>query len=140
MAGQSSLPYVVGATLEFGPTGFEAYEAANLSHKRVLHWADLVQFEPDEELEALNPAHLGSEVEIVHRGSHKAVRVIDSVGTATRPLDWRQISEKVAGVTRALQPPLDLGRLQRCIQDLPWRPSIADLEAAVMAPSNTARP
>ncbi|MBI4191217.1 MAG: MmgE/PrpD family protein [Betaproteobacteria bacterium] len=133
MAAQYSLPFVAGATLEFGPTRFDAFESANLDDKGILRWADMVEFEYDESLQANFPAHFGTEVEIrLAGGQLRTARVLDSIGTAARPLSWEQILEKANRLTGGLDPALDIARLERAIRGLPTQRSIDDLDVVLM--------
>ncbi len=95
MAAQYSLPYTVGATLAYGPERFDAFEAANLSDSRILAWADRVEVEADEALEASYPAHFGTEVEVAFLdGERRTERVLDSVGTPANPMDIERLRLK----------------------------------------------
>ena len=113
MAAQYSLPFVVGATLEFGPTDHGAFAPENLTHDRILHWADLLKVEPDESLQAQYPEHFGSEVEASFAdGSVRTERVLDSRGTPANPFNWRHLIEKAENMTAGCRPALALDRLQ----------------------------
>ncbi len=119
MAAQYSLPFVVGATLEMGPTRYDAFAADNLANPAILHWADMVEVDFDGEMQAQYPAHFGCEVEVTFAdGRVGAERVLDSRGTPARPLTWPQLHEKAAALTLQCRPRLDLLLLQEAIEDL----------------------
>ncbi len=120
MAAQYSLPFVVGATLEFGPTHYDAFASENLGNAAILRWADMVQVGYDDELQAQYPVHFGTEVEVGFAdGTMRKERVLDSRGTPARPFTWEQLREKAQSLTAPCQPPLDLDLLQVTIQGLP---------------------
>ena len=119
MAAQYSLPFVVGATLELGPTRYDAFAAENLGNPAVLRWADMVEVGYDEEMQAKYPAHFGSEVEVAFAdGATRRERVLDSRGTPARPFTWDQLREKAHALTAQCRPPLDLDLLQEAIHGL----------------------
>jgi 2-methylcitrate dehydratase PrpD len=119
MAAQYSLPFVVGATLEFGPTDFGAFAPENLDDAEILRWADLVKVEFDQELQAKYPDHFGSEVETVFAdGRVRTERVLDSRGTPARPFTWQHLREKAANLTAACEPPLDIDLLEAVVRSL----------------------
>ncbi len=129
MAAQYSLPFVVGATLEFGPTRYDAFASENLDNASILHWADMVQIEYDEKLQEQYPAHFGTEVEVgFSDGSMRRERILDSRGTPARPFTSEQLREKAESLTAQCQPPLDLDLLQATIEDLPKANSIRVLD------------
>jgi 2-methylcitrate dehydratase PrpD len=119
MAAQYSLPFVVGATIEFGPARYDAFASENLGNTAILRWADMVQVGYDEELQRKYPAHFGTEVEVAFAdGTTRKERVLDSRGTPARPFTWEQLREKAESLTAQCQPPLDLDLLQESIQGL----------------------
>jgi len=133
MAAQYSLPFVVGATLEFGPDRLDAFEPRNLENRAILHWADMVVFEVDEDLDAKFPAHLGTEVEIrLAGGELRTARTLDSLGTPARPLSFEQILDKARALTCSLEPPLDIGGLEEAVRNLRTRRRIDELERVLM--------
>jgi 2-methylcitrate dehydratase PrpD len=126
MAAQYSLPFVVGATLEFGPTRYDAFASENLDKAAILRWADMVQVGYDDEMQAQYPAHFGTEVEVGFAdGTTRRERILDSRGTPARPFTWEQLREKAQSLTAPCQPPLDLDMLQQTIQGLPKAKDIA---------------
>lgn len=119
MAAQYSLPFVVGATLEFGPANYGAFAPENLNDAEILRWADLLKVEFDQELQSKYPDHFGSEVEAVFAdGRVRTERVLDSRGTPARPFSWQQLREKAANLTAECNPPLDLDGLEAAVTSL----------------------
>ena len=133
MAAQYSLPFVVGATLEFGPTGFNAFAPDHLSDAKILRWADLVQVEYDDDLQRQYPAHFGTEVEIGFAdGATRKQRLLDSLGTRARPFTWDYLREKANSLTARCRPILDLDRLRTAVQELPNANDISLLDGLLM--------
>jgi 2-methylcitrate dehydratase PrpD len=129
MAAQYSLPFVVGATLEMGPTRYDAFATENLGNTAILRWADMVQVGYDGDLQAQYPAHFGTEVEVGFAdGTKRIERVLDSRGTPARPFTWDQLQEKALALTAPCRPPLDLGLLRELIQGLPKAKDVVALE------------
>lgn len=134
MAAQYSLPFVVGATLAFGPGRFDAFAAENLADKNILRWADSVRVEYDEELQACFPEHFGTEVEVEFAdGRRETRRVLDSRGTPALPLSWEQIAEKADGLTAGMEPALDMERLQEAVRGLVVAPGTEELDVVLSA-------
>jgi 2-methylcitrate dehydratase PrpD len=139
MAAQYSLPFVVGATLVFGPTRYEAFANDNLDNAAVLRWADMVEVDYDADMQAEYPAHFGSEVELGFAdGSSRRERVLDSRGTPAHPFTWEQLHEKAAALTAQGDPPLDLARLQEAVQNLARAADIRLLDRLLMGSTDAA--
>lgn len=134
MAAQYSLPFVLGATLAFGPERFDAFASENLANPAILRWADMIGVEYDEELQACFPAHFGSEVEVVFAdGETRTQRLLDSRGTPALPLSRAQIAAKAEGLVAGMAPELDMERLQEVILGLHEAPDTRDLDALLSA-------
>jgi 2-methylcitrate dehydratase PrpD len=116
MAAQYSLPFVVGATLEFGPANYGAFAPENLDNSAILHWADLLAIEFDADIQTQYPEHFGSEVEIgLADGTVRKERVLDSQGTPARPFSWKALRDKAENLTSALRPSLELDALWKIV-------------------------
>src|SRR5690606_23985485 len=95
MAAQYSLPFVVGATLAYGPHRYDSYREDKLADRVILSLADLVEGKADAEIEAHYPAQMGTSVEIVLAdGTRRRAKVMDSRGTAANPLSTDALYEK----------------------------------------------
>ncbi|MCG3754003.1 MmgE/PrpD family protein [Amycolatopsis sp. Poz14] len=96
MTAQYSCPYIVGATLAYGPHRYDAYGEEHLADKRILEIAGKVRFEVDSELEErYYPEHFATGVRITFDGGMtKSAMVADSVGTAARPMTTKQLLGK----------------------------------------------
>lgn len=140
MAAQYSLPFVVGATLAFGPGRFDAYAPENLANENILRWADSLEVEYDEELQACFPEHFGTEVEVSFAdGRRETRRVLDSRGTPALPLSWEQIVEKAEGLTAGMEPALDMAGLQETVRGLFEAPNTQELDRVLTADASAMR-
>lgn len=140
MAAQYSLPFVVGATLAFGPGRHDAFSPENLRDPGILRWADMVQVEYDAELQSTFPEKFGSEVELTFTdGETRTRRVLDSRGTPALPLSWEQIVEKAAGLTADMEPALDLAALQDAVRGLRDAPDTRALDTVLTADGPASR-
>jgi len=110
MAAQYSLPFVVGATLVYGPHRYDSYRDDKLADSSILSLADRVECEPDADIEAHYPAQMGTTVEITRAdGTQRSVTVMNSRGTAANPLSTKALYAKAEGLIREIDPAIDLG-------------------------------
>ncbi|WP_018548905.1 MmgE/PrpD family protein [Streptomyces sp. LaPpAH-108] len=100
MTAQYSCPYIVGATLAYGPRRYDAYGEEFLTDERIRRIAGKVRFEVDPELEkAYYPEHFATGVRLRFRdGGTRSAVVVDSVGTARHPMSTEQIVAKGDGL------------------------------------------
>ncbi|MGK8205746.1 MmgE/PrpD family protein [Burkholderia cenocepacia] len=99
MAAQYSCPYIVGATLSYGPYRYDAYDDAFLADPQIRRIAQRVRFEPSDALTQYYPTRFATGARIVRDdGTARASVVIDSVGTPARPLTLDQIIAKGDGL------------------------------------------
>jgi 2-methylcitrate dehydratase PrpD len=99
MAAQYSCPYIVGATLRYGPYRYDAYDETLLADPEIRRIARLVRFELSEALTQYYPARFATGVEFrMQNGTTCSSVVIDSVGTPARPLSIEQILAKGDGL------------------------------------------
>ncbi|MEU6561511.1 MmgE/PrpD family protein [Nocardia nova] len=102
MTAQYSCPYVVGATLAYGPSGYDAYSEEHLDDPRIRTIAGRVRFEVDPELEkTYYPEHFATAVRLTYAdGTVREAQVADSVGTAENPMTIESIRAKADGLAR----------------------------------------
>ncbi|MET9327669.1 MmgE/PrpD family protein [Tsukamurella sp. NPDC003166] len=100
MAAQYSCPYIVGATLAYGPSRYDAYGEAFLADRAITSIADRVRFRLDPELEKrYYPDHFASAVRLTTvDGAVRTAMVVDSLGTAEHPLSVDDIGDKADGL------------------------------------------
>jgi 2-methylcitrate dehydratase PrpD len=99
MAAQYSCPYIVGATLSYGPYRYDAYDEAFLNDPEIRRIAQIVRFEFSEALTQYYPTRFatGARLEL-QDGTVRSSVVVDSVGTPARPLSIEQIIAKGDGL------------------------------------------
>lgn len=112
MAAQFSCPYIVGATLAYGPQRYDAYGDDYLNDPAILAIAAKVRFELSEELtRKYYPTRFATGVKIRFAdGTVKSSIVVDSLGTPRKPLTRDQIIAKGEGLGSRVGP-----RLAECI-------------------------
>lgn len=95
MAAQYSLPYVIGVTLAYGATRFDAYSEAFWDDPAILAFAEKLECERDAQIEATYPGQMGGAVEIQFAdGSTRQSLVMESKGTPAHPLSVGTIEAK----------------------------------------------
>jgi 2-methylcitrate dehydratase PrpD len=100
MTAQYSCPYVVGATLAYGPTRYDVYGEDFLGDPAILGLAAKVRFEVDEDLERrYYPQRFATRATVRFAdGRTRSAMVVDSVGTARKPMTLRHILAKGDGL------------------------------------------
>ncbi|MGQ7937605.1 MmgE/PrpD family protein [Paraburkholderia sp. D1E] len=99
MAAQYSCPYIVGATLSYGPYRYDAYDEAFLNDPEIRRLAQKVRFEFSEALTQYYPRRFATGARIdLQDGTAQSSVVVDSVGTPARPLSIEQIIAKGDGL------------------------------------------
>ena len=100
MAAQYSAPFIVGATLAYGPQRYDAYGDEHMGDPAILALAGKVRFELSEELtRQYYPQHFATGVRLrLSDGSERYAMVVDSLGTPRRPLAREQVLAKGNGL------------------------------------------
>ncbi len=116
MAAQYSAPFIVGATLAYGPQRYDAYGDEHLDDAAILGIAQKVRFELSEELtRRYYPQHFATGVRMRFTdGSERYAMVVDSMGTPRKPLAKEQVLAKGLGLAHGAATG---ERLQECIWD-----------------------
>lgn len=131
MAAQYSLPFVVGATLAYGPHRYDSYREDRLGDANILSLADRVECEADAEIEAHYPAQMGTAVEITRAdGTRRSATVMNSRGTAANPLSTEALYAKAEGLVKNVEPAIDLGALRSTLWQATSGPDLARLFSA----------
>ncbi|MCO5066841.1 MAG: MmgE/PrpD family protein [Rhizobiaceae bacterium] len=116
MAAQYSLPYIVGATLAYGPFAYDSYREDRLDDPRILDLADKVEGGVDPELDSQFPPHMGTSVKVTWQdGRSRSARILDSRGTTANPLSNDDLIEKTSRLTRDIDPSLDVAAAQAAL-------------------------
>ncbi len=100
MAAQYSAPFIVGATLAYGPQRYDAYGDEHMDDAAILAIADKLRFELSEELtRTYYPHRFATGVRLrLADGSERYAMVADSIGTPRKPLTTEQILAKGLGL------------------------------------------
>lgn len=100
MAAQYSAPFIVGATLVYGPQRYDAYGDEHMQDAAILGIARKVRFELDEDMaRTYYPGHFATGVRMRFTdGTERYAMVVDSMGTPRRPLTRAQILGKGDGL------------------------------------------
>ena len=95
MAAQYSLPFTVAAALIDGPESVDGFAVEALASSERHALCDIVEAEPDAEFQSAFPAHFGMSVRLhLSDGQTRSARVLDSLGTARRPMDTESLKRK----------------------------------------------
>lgn len=118
MAAQYSAPFIVGATLAYGPQRYDAYTDEHMGDAAILALADKVEFELSEELtRKYYPNHFATGVRMRFAdGSERYAMVADSLGTPYHPLNKAQVLAKGNGLANGEGARIG-AQLQKCIWD-----------------------
>lgn len=118
MAAQYSCPYLIGASLAYGPTHYQAYSDAHLDDQRILEVADLVSFSYDADLESMYPKQFPTGVTITFAdGSVRTSVVNDSFGTPAKPMNVERVLAKGKSLLAEIGSKVDLDASQKLIWD-----------------------
>ena len=136
MAAQYSMPYIVGATLAYGSTRYDAYDTAHHKDPKILSIIDKVQPKREASFEPHYPEHMGNAVEIKMKdGSVKTASVLDSRGTPYRPIDVNGIREKAAGLMATVDASLDVAAVEKAVWALDKAPGVDGLMSLLVVKS-----
>lgn len=119
MAAQYAMPYIVGATLAFGPRRYDAYGNEFHRHPHLLSIIDKVTAHADDSLQDGVPGRMPARAVIrLDDGSVREATVKETLGSPERPLDRAGILAKAKALAEIVDPSLDLGALERAIGGL----------------------
>ena len=129
MAAQYSMPYIVGATLAYGPSRFDAYETAHHTDPAILGLIDRIEARRDPSFEPVYPEHMGNAVEIrMADGRVLGARVADGLGSPYKPIDRAGLRAKAATLMAMADPGIDPDAVEAAI----WSLEAADSVDALM--------
>lgn len=135
MAAQYSMPYIVGATLAYGPRRYDAYGERHHSDARILSIVDKVQSVHDSALDPLVPAKMPNRVELTLRdGAVRRSSVMDSLGTPVRPMSTDAVLEKAQLLLGGLDPDFDFQRVVDSVSAVTGAADIGTLARLLVLP------
>ena len=136
MAAQYSMPYIVGATLAYGPSRFDAFDEAHHDDRRILDIVDRVEAQHDEKLDALVPAKMPNRVDLhMQDGSKRSAEVLDSRGTPVHPLSTDGVLEKARALCETVDADIDLNGIVALVEQIADCDDINDLTGLLTVPS-----
>ncbi len=136
MAAQYSMPYIVGATLAYGPTRYDAFDIDYHDDKKILDIVDRVEAEHATELDAFVPEKFPNRVELLMRdGSSRSAVVMDSRGTPVHPLSTDGVLQKAQALCETIDPDIDLNAIVNTVDQFVGCDDVNDLIKLLKVPS-----
>ncbi len=133
MAAQYSMPYIVGATLAYGPQRYDAYGSDHHDDQKILSIVDRIEAVSDPELDRMVPAKMATGVDLTLRdGATRQATVLDSLGTPVRPMSTGDVTAKGHALTDPLG--VDYERIVSAVEGLESSNTIADFADALVVP------
>ncbi len=133
MAAQYSMPYIVGATLAYGPQRYDAYGTDHHDDARILTIVDRIEAVPDDELDRLVPAKMATGVDLTLRGGgSREATVLDSLGTPVRPMSTADVEAKARALVGPLE--VDCDRILAAVEALAGADDIAAFADTMVVP------
>lgn len=135
MAAQYSMPYIVGATMAYGPDRYDAFGDDHHGDRRILDVVDRVVVTHEESFDSMVPAKMphGVDVEMTD-GTVRSAEVLDSLGTPERPLSDEGVARKARALLATVDPGIDLDGIIATVDSLPELDDIATLAGLLMVP------
>ncbi len=136
MAAQYSMPYIVGATLGFGPQRYDAYGTAHHDDPRLLSIIDKVEAHHDASFDALVPNQMPSRVAIrLHDGQQRQAEELEALGSPAKPLSFEGILAKARTLIAMTDPDINLDAIAAAVDALPSLTSAQRLTERFVAPN-----
>lgn len=133
MAAQYSMPYIVGATLAYGPRRYDAYGTDHHEDGKILSIVDQVEAQPDAELNSLVPAKMATGVALTLRGGEtRQATVLDSLGTPVRPMSTAEVKGKAQALLAPIE--VDVESITGPVEGLAEADGIAGFADALVVP------
>lgn len=135
MAAQYSMPYIVGATLGYGPRRFDAYGQDYHQDRRILDIVDRVDAELDTSLDRYVPDAMPNRVTLrLKDGSERQETVVESTGSPERPLSLAGVREKAEALLGMVAPGIDLDGIVAAVRAVPEMADIGALARTLVIP------
>ena len=136
MAAQYSMPYIVGATLAYGPTRYDAFGEDHHKDTRILDIVDRVEAQHASDLDALVPAKMPNRVALhMQDGSTRSAEILDSRGTPVHPLSTDGVLEKARALCETVDPDIDLDGIVSAVEQFTACEDVNDLTDRLIVPS-----
>jgi len=136
MAAQYSMPYIVGATMAYGPRRYDAFGDDYHCDPRILNFVDQVEVVHDSSFDPMVPEKMPHGVDLVLKnGSVRSATILDSLGTPEKPLSIGGVVDKARVLVAMMDPDIDLDRIISTVEDLPQLDNISALTDLLSVPS-----
>jgi 2-methylcitrate dehydratase PrpD len=137
MAAQYSMPYIVGATLAFGPRRYDAYESVHHRDADILGLIDKVEAHHDPDLDSYVPGKMPNRVEVRFAdGRSRKARVIEALGSPGRPLSFEGVMEKARPLMAMTDPDINLDAIAVAVNDLSEAESVTHFTDTLIFPND----
>lgn len=135
MAAQYSLPYVVGATLAYGPMHYEAYETSHHQDPNILSIIDKVSAYHDKALQDARLNRMSAHAVIRLDDGQQLESIIEmALGSPEWPLDREGILSKAHALATVVDPSLKIDNIAAAIDALPKAENILKLTDLLVLP------
>jgi 2-methylcitrate dehydratase PrpD len=135
MAAQYSMPYIVGATLAYGPRRYDAFGEAFHRDPAILSVIDKTTAHEDARLERDAPGRMPGRVVVrLIGGASREARVLEALGSPENPLDRRGIVAKAAALLNVAGHTGGINPLTEAVAALGDATNVTKLIASVSPP------
>jgi 2-methylcitrate dehydratase PrpD len=136
MAAQYSMPYIVGATMAYGPERFDTYGDAHHRDQRIMHIVDRVEVSHETSFDSMVPGKFPHSVDIeLTDGTVKSATILDSRGTPEKPLSNDGVIAKATALVASVDTDIDLQGIISTIEELAQLNDISTLTRLLSIPS-----
>jgi 2-methylcitrate dehydratase PrpD len=140
MAAQYSMPYIVGATMAYGPERYDAFDTPHHGDRRILDIIDRIVVEHEERFDPMVPKKMPHSVDIeLADGTVRSAEVLDSLGTPEHPLSDEGVARKARALLATVDPGIDLDRIIEAVDGVAALDDIATLAGMLTVPNYGAK-
>ena len=141
MAAQYSMPYIVGASLAYGPRRYDAYGEAHHNDPKILSLIDRTESEHHAAFDPLIPQKMPHGVTLRLRdGATREAEVMDSLGTPVRPMSYDDVRAKAEALVAMTDPDIDLSGILAGVNDLDTLTDVRALTSLAVSPNYDKQP